>query len=175
MIQSDPFFDSPKLEDLPTSNTSSVNLKTEKALYQFPFVKDFVAQGLMIRGSLSSIKSSEAYSVSDSDSASHNNETALSIQSGILSSWEAAALKHALFAQLANHQLKPLIYQEDDAVSILEFNKHKSHFVCVVDEEGVQFLWTDNKKPHSKFIPNKDISIKEIFHNVSYMLPTFEK
>lgn len=127
---------------------------------------------LMFSSSLESVQSNNNYIFSMNEDEVPN-ETSSSFVRGSMQIWEIKALKQALLMQLSNHHLKPVVYKdESDGANFVEFHKHKSHFVYVADDEGVQLLWTKDEKRFSEFIPDDRISILKVLNNVAQLLPT---
>lgn len=153
---------------------STIHADPKPEYFNANMTSSLSAYGMIVGGTLDSIWSNTHYTLPEAETDSVSNDTAISIQAKVLRSWEAKALKQSIFMQLSAHPLVPLIYKEDDNTAVIEFNKHKSHFVCILDDDGIQFLWTKNAIPFSKFIPDNEISYPKMSHNVAKLLDSTE-
>ena len=124
---------------------------------------------LMMRNSIRSVQSNNHYIFTNNEIESPN-ETSVEFTSGHIPAWEVKSLKQGLLMQLINHPLKPLSYEDDTGANVIEFYNLKSHFVYIADDEGIQIMWTKDSKPHSKFIPDNEISLVKITNDVAQLM-----
>lgn len=126
---------------------------------------------LLVSGALEGVKSVYDYSSSDQDnSQSEVTASVAGIQKKQLRAWEISAVKQAVLMSLRSHPSLPLSYEEDENSTVVEFCYHPSHLVCVIDDAGIQFLWTKDAVPHSEYVPDKAISISGLSQKVALLM-----
>lgn len=136
------------------------------------YIATLALYGSALSESLESIQSNLVLISNNEDDSS---KSTADFQNKKLKSWEIQSLKSGLILNLQNHPLKPKSYKDSSEAFVFEFNKHRNHIVCVIDNDGIQILWSENSTSHSKFIPDQLLTITKLSNDFSKIIDSNTK